>query len=406
MRKLSIVAGLLLLSPAISQAKTLDDLLVEKGVITKAEAMSASGAAASKTWWSQGTRWDFPSEGFTAQLNTTIQPRYTFTDNDEEASAKNNSSFDMHLVALAVSGSAMHEEFTYRVDAAFDMSDGSTGASAGTKLRDAWLQWNACDWASIRMGQFKTQLDRQFNTNDHTQQFADNSLASNTFNLGRQNGLAAWGNFADGQFQLSAGIYNGLSDGEGQNRGGVDTKHTGIVSARWNAMGKMDVSEEGDIGWTDNAAVSIGAAYAFSDGTRAALGGDFDQDNISVDANFKWKGWSVHGEYYLQSTDADMAGSDSVDPMGFYAQVGYFLDPKKVEVAARYSLVDCDDGAFSGGMCAGNDKVNEVSVGLNYYWWKHNLKGQLNFVHDNQRVLGDGDDINTNKWMFQLSSYF
>jgi len=404
MRKLSLVAGLLLLAPAVSQAKTLDDLLVEKGVITKAEAMGASGSAASKTWWSQGTRFDFPSEGFTSQINTTIQSRYSFNDNDEEGGAKNTSSFDMNLVALAVSGSAMHEEFNYRIDAAFDMSNGSS--SAGTTLRDAWLQWNACDWASLRMGQFKTQLDRQFNTNDHQQQFADASIASSMFNLGRQNGLAGWGNLMDGQLSLSAGIYNGLSDGEGQNRGGVDTNHTAVVAARWNPMGKMDVNEEGDINWTEDTAVSIGAAWAYSEGSKASLAGDFTQDNLSVDANFKWQGWSAHAEYYYANIDPDVDGSDKVQPMGFYAQLGYFLDPKKVEVAGRYSLVDCDDGAYGAGMCAGNDKVNQVSVGLNYYWWKHNLKGQLNFVHTNERVLGDGDDVNSNSWVFQLSSYF
>ena len=370
MRKLSIVAGLLLLAPAVSQAKTLDDLLVEKGVITKAEAMSASGAAASKTWWSQGTRWDFPSEGFTSQLNTTIQPRYTFTDDDEDAGKHNTSSFDMHLVALAISGTALHEEFSYKLDAQFNSSNTDStnsegsGNNATTTLRDAWLQWNACDWAHIRMGQFKTQYDRQFNVNDNTQQFADNSLASNTFNLGRQNGLAAWGDFADGMFQASAGIYNGMSTGEGQNRPGVDTKETGIVSARWNAMGKMDVQEEGDINWTEDMAVSIGGAYAYSDASNDTVG-DFDQNNISADVNFKWQGWSVMGEYYYQTMNPDIG--DDVQPSGWYGQVGYFIDPKKVEVAARYSYVDCDNGAFTAGMCSGAEDVNEVSVGLNYY---------------------------------------
>ncbi|MBN8548818.1 MAG: hypothetical protein J0M12_05850 [Deltaproteobacteria bacterium] len=408
MRKLSIVAGLLLLAPAVSQAKTLDDLLVEKGVITKAEAMSASGAAASKTWWNQGTRWDFPSEGFTSQLNTTIQPRYTFTDADENAGQKNTSSFDMHLVALAVSGTALHEEFSYKLDAQFnsanaDTSGSTTTTNATTSLRDAWLQWNACDWAHIRMGQFKTQYDRQFNVNDNTQQFADNSLASNTFNLGRQNGLGAWGDFADGMFQASAGVFNGQSTGEGQNRPGVDTKETGIVALRWNAMGKMDVQEEGDINWTEDMAVSIGGAYAYSDATQTIVG-DFEQNNIAADVNFKWQGWSLHGEYYYQTMNPDVG--EDVKPSGFYAQAGYFVDPKKVEVAVRYSYVDCDNGAFTQGLCSGSDSVNEVTVGLSYYWWKHNLKGQLNYVYDNQNVLGDGDNINTDKWMFQLSSYF
>jgi phosphate-selective porin OprO/OprP len=402
MRKVTLLAGLLLLAPAVSQAKSLDELLVQKGVITKAEAHSAAGASGSKTYWNQGTRFDFPSEGFSAQINSLIQTRYTFTDNDSDAGVENTSSFDMNLVTLTVSGNALHEEFSYKIDADFVGTSNSSGEST-PHLRDAWLQWNTCDWASLRMGQFKTQGGRQFNADDQSLQFADRSAASDFFSLGRQNGLAAMGNFADGMLELSAGVYNGLSDGEGINRGGVDTKHTAVVAARINAMGKMNMGEEGDIGWTEDAAMTLGASYSYSDGSQTALGGDFTQDNIAVDVNFKYMGWGIHGEYFFENQDPDN-GSGKVEPQGFYAQAGYFLMPKKLEVAARYAMIDCDDG-LAGGSCSGNDELNEVGVSLNYHWSKHNLKGQLGYWLLNEDGL-DGEDINTNKWMFQLSSYF
>ena len=402
MRKLSILAGLLLLAPAVSQAKSLDELLVEKGVITRAEAHGAAGASGSKTYWNQGTRFDFPSEGFTAQINSLIQTRYTFTDADEDASGKNTSSFDFNVVALSVSGNAMHEEFAYKLDV--DMVGATNSAGERTPhLRDAWLQWNACDWASLRMGQYKTQGGRQFNAEDRALQFSDDSIATSYFNLGRQHGLSAWGSLADGMVDLSAGIYNGISDGEGQNFGGVDTKHTVVVAARVNAMGKMNIAEEGDMDWTADPALSIGASWSYSDATAAALGGDFTQDNIAADVNFKYNGWGLHGEYFYQNTDPD-DGSDKVQPMGFYVQGGYYVMPKELELAARYGLVDCDDGT-AGGDCVGNDKLNEVAVSVNYYWWKHNLKGQLGYWLLNEDGV-DGDDVNTNKWMLQLSSYF
>ena len=395
MRKLSILAGLLLLAPAVSQAKSLEELLVEKGVVSKAEAQSAAGSSGAKTYWNQGTRFDFPSEGFTAKINSLIQTRYTFTDGD--TGAGNTSSFDLNLVTLTVSGNALHEEFAYKVDV--DLVGATTAGESTPHLRDAWLQWNACDWASLRMGQYKTQGGRQFNADDNALQFADRSVASDFFSLGRQNGLSAWGSFADGMLDLSAGIYNGISTGEGINRGGNDTKHTAVLAARVNAMGKMNMAEEGDINWTNDPALSIGASWSYSD-AEAALG-NFTQDNIAVDANFKYIGWGIHAEYFYENMDPD-DGSDKVQPSGFYVQGGYYLMPKQLELAARYGLVDCDNGAA----CSSNtDKLNEVAVSLNYYWWKHNLKGQLGYWRLNEDAI-DGDDVNTNKWMFQLSSFF
>lgn len=404
MRQVTVLAALLLLAPATSQAKTLDDLLVEKGVITKAEALASSGSAASKTYWKDGTRFEFPDAGFTMKLNTQIQSRYTFTDADEDAGDENTSSFSMRRVRLIASGSALHEEFQYMLQTDFVGAKEDDGARS-PEVRDVWLKWNGCDWVSIKMGQFKTQISRQFNNSSSKLQFTDRSLASEFFDLDRQAGAAAEFKGADDMWTASVGIFNGISDGEGINKPGVDTKHTGVVAVRVNPMGKMDAYEEGDISWTEEAAVSIGAAYAYSAAEQSAAGGDVDQSNISVDANFKWQGWSVHGEYFYQTWEPDADGADEVEPSGFYAQVGYFLDPKKWEIAGRYSYLDCDDGAASG-TCSGNEEVSEVTAGLAYHWWKHNLKAQLNYVHTNEDTLGDGDDVDTNKWIFQVSSYF
>ena len=77
-----------------------------------------------------------------------------------------------------------------------------------------------------------------------------------------------------------------------------------------------------------------------------------------------------------------------------------------MEVAARYGYLDCDDGTAPG-ECAGNDNLNEVTVGLNYYWWAHHLKAQVNYSFLNSDIAGPGGaDVNTNRWIVQLSSHF
>jgi phosphate-selective porin OprO and OprP len=404
MRKLCVAACLLLLSPAVSQAKSLEDLLVEKGVITKGEAARTASSGASKVYWNDGTRVDFPDAGFNAGISTLIQTRYTFTDSDEEAGGKNTSSFSVERARVILSGTALHEEFSYYLQGDFVGSGEVTDKTAG--LKDAYLKWHPCDYASLKMGQFKTGFSRQFLASDEKLQFADRSIASDAFDFDRNQGLAGTWALADGMVVLGAQIFNGISDGEGINSVGVDTKHLGVVNARANVMGKMDVYEEGDIGMTRDPAVSVGLAAAFSQSANNSGGVTQDRDitGINADATFKYQGISVAGEFYWTQIDPDIG--DESEPLGFYVQGGYFLTPKKLEVAARYSQIDCDDGS-AGGICTGSDSINGVSVGLNYYFWEHNLKAQLNYEFLQQDTLGAGtDDVNTNRWLLQLSSYF
>lgn len=405
MRKASILAALLLLTPAVSQAKTLEDLLVEKGVITKGEATNAMGGAPAKVYYNDGTRLDFSDAGVTAKINTLIQTRYVFTDNEE--GTPNTSSFEVKNARLMVSGNALHDEFGYMVSGDFAGDDDHDGNKTGS-LKDAYIKWNACDWGSVKMGQFKTGISRQFVTPDQNHMFADDSGVSQYFSKGRNQGLQGSADLADGALTVGAGIFNGESDGEGINSVGKDTNHMGVVNLRWNAMGKMDSYSEGDVDWTENTAVSFGAAYAASS-QKTAVGNATDtwsRNTVNVDGNLKVMGFGLNAEYYVEDIDSDLS-DDSVTPQGFYAQVGYFLKPKKLELAARYGYLDCDNGQAPGSVCTGFDNVNEVTGGINYYWMKHNLKAQLNYSLMNQDVVGGSNDneVNTNRWLFQLTSY-
>jgi phosphate-selective porin OprO and OprP len=406
MRKSLIIAAALLLAPAISQAKSLEDLLVEKGVITKAEATSATNSSATKVYWNNGTRFEFPDNGFTAGFATQLQERYTFTDYSEEGGQKNTSSFETIRARLDITGTALHNEFAYRLMPEF--------AGSSASLRDAYIQWNACDWAELKMGQYKTFLSRQYNSPSWKLLFPDRSLASDAFAWGRNPGLSgAW--FTDDKmFVVKAGIFNGTSDGEGMNRPGVDTRHLGVISARVNPIGKIDAYDETDVDYTDDFAMSAGLTYGYGESANKLVENGpqvkVDDQRLSVDTIMKVQGLSLAGEFFwadLKPKGAD----DSANPLGFYVQAGYFLMPKKFEVAARYSYLDCDNGKGCTGSVYTNgegiDQINEVTVALNYYFWKNNLKAALAWNFDNEQYINDNkDNNNTNRWMFQVSSYF
>lgn len=404
MRKASILAALLLVAPAVSQAKTLEDLLVEKGVITKGEAKQAVGSAPAKVYYNNGTRFDFSDVGFTTKINTLIQTRYTFNDQDEEAGGRNTSSFDVERARLYVTGNALHEEFSYGINADF-VGDSNDSGEKSASLKDAYIAWHGCDWFTLKTGQFKTGLGRQFNASDYQLQFADRSVTSDYFDFGRQAGATASTDLMDGALKLTAGVFNGESTGEGTNLSGNDTRHTGILSARYNVMGQIDSSAEGDIDWTEDAAADVGVSYAHSSAnTVTETTSDQPEGNtVSADVNFKYSGWGFNGEYFVSTTDSDLS-DDDVNTQGFYVQGGYFIKPKTLELAARYALIDCDDGAGAG-ICSGLDSIDEVSASVNYHWWKHNIKAQLGWVWLSEDAGDGADEVEDNRWLIQLSSY-
>lgn len=391
---LSMLSLCIVALPGAAQAGSLEELLVQKGVISRSEAAAATASTAAKVYYKNGTRVDFADTGSTFGINTFIQTRYGFTDHEE---GENTSSFKVNRARLIASGSALNKEFEYYLQGEF--------AGASASLKDAYLKWNIDKDLALRMGQYKTPISRQFVTSDYAIQFADRSLASDYFDLDRNQGLEATFS-ATPDLKLGAAIFNGLSTGEGINKTGVDTKHTGAVFFRADLAGKMDPFKEGDLDVTEGMAVNVGGAYAYSDFQATATGApsvQHDGHSVSLDANLKSEGMSVHSEFFWAKDEPE--GADSASPLGGYVQGGYLLADRKTELAARYSLVSCDDGAAAGD-CSGLDQIQEVTLGLNYHFSAHNLKAQFNYVYTNKNPTeSDLSDENDNRLVVQLSAY-
>lgn len=385
MRKLMILAALAMIFPVISQAKTLDDLLAEKGIVSQEDVRASHGGA--KVYWNKGTRLDFPDTGFSTKVFTEIRTRYEFVDTEDDGSDSNTSNVDVTEARVGIAGHMLNREFTYFVKAALT-SDAET-TTAGADLLDAYITWAPCDMGSVQIGQFKSAVSRQYGTDLVNLQLPDRSVTSDHFDLGRQQGVAANLDVIDG-VDLTLQVLNG----EGPNATGANTDHTYVAAVRIPLAGELDAYQEGDINNTEDLAADIGASYAF---IKMA---DLDTAVISADINVKSNGNSLHAEYF--QNDVDVAGGSSLTDNGGYVQAGHFLTAGESEIAARYSILDCET---STGACSGNNKVNEATVSYNYYWWKSHLKGQLGYSYLNEDPLA-GDDLNTSRWLVQLSGWF
>lgn len=450
-----ILAGILCLSMVLStsnvaQAKNLEDLLVEKGIISQGERSAVTGKSmdGAQVYYDEGTRIDFPdSSGFSLKVRTMLQARYTFADEDEDfarvdgrnpdvsyngvnGTRVNTSGVDVVRARLIVEGTALYQKFAYKLEGDFvgTSNDGNfyrdLDGSSSPDVKDAYIMWQPCDGWGTQIGQFKTYASRTFRTNDAFLQFADRSIASEVNHLGWQQGIAQHGTSDDGSVQGSIALFNGTSSGEGRNMYAQDTNHAVSAALRINALGDMgDINKgtmsegffEGDLNNTQELALNMGTSYTYTEAhldrmTAGASQYDMHFHHANADLNGKVQGFSLHGEYYFQRGESQHNNSVDFDLNGGYVQAGVFVEPNTLELAARYGIQDCDNGRGFG-WCAGRDMINEAGATINYYEWNNSLKAQLGYSFINEDFVSpvgkNGEtDANTSKWTFQVSSYF
>jgi len=153
MQKSIFLTALLLLAPSLSHAKTLEELLIEKGVISKAESSSITDVEESKVYWNRGTRIEFPDNGFTTTIATQIQSRYAFDDNEQVVDSQNTSGFSVTRARLIISGTALNREFSYKLQSDFVGTANDTESNRTASVRDAYIQWQPCEnGGGVRMG--------------------------------------------------------------------------------------------------------------------------------------------------------------------------------------------------------------------------------------------------------------
>lgn len=256
-------------------------------------------------------------------------------------------------------------------------------------------------------------------------QMMDRSLAQYAFAPDRSIGLMAHGNLFDRRMTYFAAITNGLyNPDDSPSQEELDTNFAYIARLSYYALGKSNGSLfetrngyiESDLMYHKDPELRFGANFlindnngdqgggsapglfaAVPDNNRAGrgIGGTMLVDDIgtqvwgmSFDSGFKYRGFSVNAEYYLRTVDGEDSlsqweqltlKSHSTHQQGGHLQAGYFIIPKKFEVAARIGGIWDNDG----------DNVWEWGVGCNYYpFSSYNLRLGADFIRISEVVGG------------------
>jgi hypothetical protein len=212
---------------------------------------------------------------------------------------------------------------------------------------------------------------RQFYTHPGNLLFADLSIADYAFHLPRA--LAFGSSATKGRITYYGAVANSVraldSSGETNGRSAA-------------VLGRVEINVLAPFGYMESVPASI-ATPQFSIGFAAgfnpvpaasALQNTMPGDhtaNATVDSGFRWKRFSSQAALYGRRNHLSSTSANQYD-WGAYGQAGFYVVPKRLEVAGRIARVKFD-GQNNPGVTG---DAHENTAGVNYYIYGHKLKVQ------------------------------
>lgn len=361
--------------------------------VPKADAVEKDASAKPfELYWKEGET-VFETDTFRLGLSNRVQFRFTDQFPDDKVQIPGTAqpgdaigSFRIRRAKSQLAGHFWKPEITFELQIGWAGSDSTGGSSTFSGIEDAMLNWDASRKGTfqIRAGQYKVPFGRQEMTSSEKQQFVERSILSGEFTRSRDVGVSVWGRAAEGKLEYWAGVFNGNGRNKPINDNNKYQYDARILFQPW---GDVKYSE-GDFESKDKPLLAI--AFGFEKNNLAgsssappgSLLSNFDDKVLSGDVVFKYKGFSVYGEYFSRKREPERGPGFHSD--GWQIQSGYFLKRDAFELAFRYAGWDPTDQKDG-------DDQSEIGGAANYYFLKHRFKLQTDYrsIQDDTRDQTD-----------------
>ncbi|MFA5864999.1 MAG: porin [Phycisphaerae bacterium] len=378
-----------------------------------------------------------PDDAFYLKTRIKTQFRYTGVSRDHRDAnffgnkpLRNRSAFEWERLRLYFTGWLWDKKLNYT----FSMEQSTNNGGNNVRLYDGYFDYEYMKDQKVRWGQFKLPFGKASQiVSAYNQMFVENSTPTEFFAPGHSLGIMAHGDLFKNKLSYMVGAFNGVKN-TGDDATLLDSQLAASGRLIYHVLPGYDDGDETDLAYHQKPAMDIGGSflynqndgdigggngrnqlsYAVQDLIRGGRGGyglspDVGSEIIQLGAHvgFKYKGLSLAGEYYFRNINSDHSwspwnrltggdGEGTGSPQGGYVQAGYFIIPKKLEVAARL-----------GGIWAiGDDRSTEETVGVNYYIHGQALKISGDITHIDEVPIANktvGVDLNDkNVWMYRL----
>tara|TARA_R110000787_G_scaffold7987_12_gene26906 strand:+ start:3043 stop:4245 length:1203 start_codon:yes stop_codon:yes gene_type:complete len=322
---------------------------------------------------------------------------------------------------LKFDGFAYSTKLKYKLELGLsnrDISGGSEFTSNSPRyILDAVLKWNFSGNFVLWMGQTKLPGNRERVISSGDLQQVDRSLLNSRFNIDRDMGVQLRHHFNLSKNFIVKEMF-AISQGEGRN---VTTGNLGghQYTSRVEFLPMGNFASKGDYKGSDlkfepKPKLAIGITYDLNNnavknrsnqGSYMANDVGFYETNIStffVDAMFKYKGFSLMGEYanrdakdpFAKNSDGSLTGDIVQVGNGLNLQTGYLLS-KTLEISGRYTNIQLDEDIV------GKAAENQYTLGISKYIVGHKLKIQTDISY-----LDVADKSNQLMLRFQVDIHF
>lgn len=311
-----------------------------------------------------------------------VQGRFTYNNLE---SAADNDTWAIQRGKIKLEGHVLDQLLKYGFQ--MNLSTRSTATTGLATLEDYYIDWAPADYFNVKLGQFKVPFLMQELTSSGKQQFVDRALSSGFFNLGRDIGVDFHGDVLNDHLRYDVFFMNG----DGVNT--INRNQGLMVGTRFEVpiLGEYKTSES-DTDDSQEHNLGLGVAYAFNEAAAAVnnIGAGIKASHATLDLGWKYQGWSLQTAGMLQRTHEGA----NLTNFGYNAQLGYFLIPKKFEIAARAGTT-----IFSNA----TSNQHEYALGLNYFIVGHGIKFQTDYaVLLNNR----GQNLNDHRFRTQMQLIF
>lgn len=328
---------------------------------------------------------------YSLNMGFRFQTRFTYKDKDDDFDEADITDIDVRRARLCFGGNIYSKEVNYYVEI--------DGDSFEVNLRDYYVWWSPLEELNIKTGYFKVPANRQWNSSGFKLLLQDRSIASDAFKQDRDYGLDIFGKPFDGHIEYHAAVFRGAGQNPSKVLGrdeNIDNELLYVLTARYYPFGWYSSYnlatgwDETDLKYEENLKAVIGASLVSNAKEKDKKLADTDSIIGNVDLGMRCRGFTWDSEYYIRENDPE-DDDNSVTSDGFYTQAGYFVLPKKLELAVRYSMLDPDNDVPE-------DIQKEYATGVNYYLNGHRSKIQADIAH----YITDTKDGDKNENRFRL----
>jgi phosphate-selective porin len=259
------------------------------------------------------------------------------------------------------------------------------------RLLDLRATYKFTDWLSIRIGQWKSEFNRERIDSSGKQQFVERSVVTPWFTIDRQQAIMASGRVGKGSRGDTSYWFGWLS---GAGRGGDTSDADGLWlgRAQWNFNGRVLGFSQSAIGRPGEPAGSVAVAAvtgrsgytAFSSAGGGQLPGFVDGEpdqyrleQVMLETAYQHGGFSWQQELHWKSIDDSLNG-ETRRLISF---------PEPLELAIRFARVDPDRDL-------GDDTEKEYTLASNWFFKGHRNKLTLDLSRVIRRQAPETDTSN------------